>query len=112
MPRSKRRSCVNFSSKLASAVVAEFEPIGAASSARPQETMGMLVLSQLLSQAPLLLAYMAAIGLAAINWQRCPTPAMLTLAAAALLLLVAILQPVLSQVLIDAHLPGGPAQIG
>ena len=74
----------------------------------------MVVVTQLVQQAPLLLAYMTAIVLAAIYWQRCPTPAMLTLAAAGLLLFVSIGQTVATYLVIQARngLAGRADQVG
>jgi hypothetical protein len=78
------------------------------------DSVGTVLVAQLLPQAPLLLAYLTAVLLAVTFWQRCPTPALLTLIAAGLLLVVAVGQTFFNFYIIEArdNLGGGQTRIG
>jgi len=65
--------------------------------------MGSTLVSQLAPQAPMLIAYLVAIVLAIMFWQRCPTPSLLTLIAAGLLLGTSVAQTFLFAYLMHAQ---------
>jgi hypothetical protein len=75
--------------------------------------MGSSVFMQLASQTPMFLAYLVAMVLAIVYWQRCPMPSLLTLIASGLLLGLALGQTVLTSYLIHFQSDmGGGAGIG
>ena len=63
-------------------------------------------LMELLQQSPLLLAYTVAIFVALTYWRRYPTPCLLTMVAAGLMLTVAVLQTFFSLYLVQSRSGG------
>jgi hypothetical protein len=71
------------------------------------ESTLVFFLSQLLSQGPMLLAYLVGAILALVFWRRCPSPARLTLIATLLLLVVSLVQSFLVSFFVQARVDQG-----
>lgn len=76
--------------------------------------MAHSIVTQLLSQLPMFLAYLIAMIVAVTFWQRCPRQSLFTIIAAALFLVVSVAQTVLTSYLIHTRndLPAGGEQLG
>jgi hypothetical protein len=60
-------------------------------------------LMTLIGQSPAILAYLIGMFIALVNLRRCATPAMLTFIACSILMLLAIVQPVMTQWIIQSR---------
>lgn len=70
------------------------------------------VMSAFLNQAPLIVAYLAALVFCAMRWTRYPRPAQLAFLGTVFLLIPAIGQPILTQVIITQFRSNSAVQLG